>query len=33
MLAGALHIWVVRFCMRHSSPPDVEVFENRTIFI
>ena len=33
MLAGALQTWASRFCGRHSSPTDVEVFENRTVFI
>jgi len=33
MLDGALQTWGVRFCIRHSSPLDVNVFENRTVFI
>jgi len=33
MLAGALQSWGTRFLIRYSSPPDVEVFGNRTIFI
>ena len=33
MQAGALQTWASRFCNRHSSPPDVDCLQIRTIFI